>query len=216
MKLELNKQPDGFQEMWPGSSESFPWHELLAAIPSPIFLVTTYKSNGKANACLQSWSTFFGDASEFLCLMGSVNTAGHLYKTLTQTKQCVLNFPDAEIYDKCTATIKNNAYDDDEINSSGLTIEEARTVGAPRVKECFLNLECEYLWEHKSFKESKNVTVALRVKHVAVNPEHLDENKKGRYGLSGYIYNIHQPYSPVTNQQFGTCLGAITKHGVPE
>ncbi len=36
----------------------FSWLEFVTSIPAPMFLVTSYKSNGKANACMQSWATF--------------------------------------------------------------------------------------------------------------------------------------------------------------
>jgi flavin reductase (DIM6/NTAB) family NADH-FMN oxidoreductase RutF len=120
MKKEFSSKPVTFKEEWPGELSAFAWQDFLTAIPSPIFLVTTYKDNGKENACMQSWSTFVGDAGEFICIIGSVAKKGHLYKSLTQTKECVLNFPSADIYDKCELTIRNNNYEDDEITKSGL------------------------------------------------------------------------------------------------
>ena len=110
--------------------------EFVTAIPSTLFLVTTYKDNGKENACLQSWSTFVGDGGEFICILSSVSKVGHLYKSLLHTKECVLNFPSSDIYKKCEQTIINNGYDDDdEITMSGLTAEKAKTVNAPRNPE---------------------------------------------------------------------------------
>ena len=212
MKKEYDSQPINFKEEWPGEFSSFAWQDFLTAIPSPIFLVTTYKDNGKENACMQSWSTFVGDAGEFICIIGSVAKRGHLYKSLIQTKECVLNFPSAEIYDKCELTIKNNGYEDDEITKSGLTSERGKAVNAPRVKECFLNIECELLWEKEHFEGSRDVTVALKAKHISMDRDYFDENKKGRYGKTGYIYNIHSPRNPETGEVFETCFGALEKY----
>jgi len=172
-------------------------------------LVTTYKSNGKENACLQSWSTFVGDSGEFICIIGSVSKSGHLYQSLKETKCCVLNFPSYDIYDKCLQTIKNNGFDDDEITLSGLTAEKAKTVNAPRIAECFLNIECEFLWEHEHFEGSNDVTVALRATHICMDSDHYDENKLGRYGKTGYIYNIHSPRNPETGELTPDCVGFI-------
>lgn len=212
MKKEFNSTPTTFKEEWPGELSAFAWQDFLTAIPSPIFLVTTYKENGKENACMQSWSTFVGDAGEFICIIGSVSKRGHLYKSLLDTRECVLNFPSSEIYDKCGLTIKNNAYEDDEITKSGLTAERARTVNAPRIKECFLNIECELLWEKEHFEGSRDVTVALKTKHVAMDDDYFDENKRGRYGKTGYIYNIHSPRNPETGEVYETCFGALEKY----
>jgi flavin reductase (DIM6/NTAB) family NADH-FMN oxidoreductase RutF len=215
-KEEYSEQPKTYRELWPGAAESFPWMDLLTAIPSPIFLVTTVKSNGMPNATLQSWSTFFSDSGEFLCIMGSVRKTYHLYENLTRTGECVINFPSASIYDKCSATIRNNVYEDDEIAKAGLTAEPAVSVSVPRIAECFLNLECEYLWEKENFAGGSHVSMCVRVKHSAMDPEYFDEGSRGRYGKSGYIYNIHQPCDPEPGEYHGTGLGAIDKQSRQE
>lgn len=43
--------------------------------------------------------------------------------------------------------------------ASGLTAEKALKVNAPRIKECFLNIEYEFLWEHELFEGSQEVAV---------------------------------------------------------
>lgn len=51
MKMEINGLPEtmaGIQRY------GFSWMDFVTAIPSPIFVVTGYKANGKPNACLQS------------------------------------------------------------------------------------------------------------------------------------------------------------------
>jgi len=216
MKVEFSDQPQTFKELWPGSASSFPWTELLSAIPSPIFLVTTYKENGKPNATLQSWSTFFSNSGKMLCIMGSVRKTYHLYESLMQRKECVLNFPSSVIYDKCSATIRNNEYEDDEITMSGLTVEPAVSVDAPRIAECFLNLECTYLWEKECFENSTHVSMCVCVNHVAMDSEYYNEDMKGRYGKTGYIYNVHQPFNPETGDFYGSWLGALVKHSQQE
>ena len=97
----------------------FSWMDFVTAIPAPLFVVTTYKKNGKTNACLQSWACFNGGADGFFAILSSVNKAGHMYQTLRETSACVLNFPPAAIYDRCQATIRNNQWDTDEIAASG-------------------------------------------------------------------------------------------------
>jgi flavin reductase (DIM6/NTAB) family NADH-FMN oxidoreductase RutF len=212
MKKEFQTLPMDFKEQWPGEFLSFAWQDFLTAIPSTIFVVSTYKDNGKENACLQSWSTFVGVGGEFICILGSVSKNGHLYKSLLHRKECVLNFPSSDIYDKCGLTITNNGYDDDEITKSGLTAEKANSVYAPRIKECFLNIECELLWEKEHFEGSGDAVVALKTKHISMDSDFYDESKKGRYGRTGYIYNIHSPRNPDTGEIFESCFGALEKY----
>lgn len=212
MKREFSTKPETFVEQWEGEFSGFSWQDFLTAIPAPIFVITSYKANGKENACLQSWSTFVGDKGEFICIIGAVSKRGHLYQTLQEKKCCVLNFPSRDIYEKCNATVYNNNYEDDEITKSGLTVEDAVTVDAPRIKDCFLNIECEYLWEHEHFEGSSDVTVALRATHISMDTSYCDESKKGRYGKTGYMYNIHSPRNPETGEVLPDCFGALEKY----
>ena len=209
MKKEFTEKPKAFIEKWPGELSMFSWEDFLTAIPSPIFLVTSYKSNGKQNACLQSWATFVGDSGSFFCILAAVNKEGHFYETLMDGGVCVLNFPSADIYDKCLATVEGNGFDEDEITNAGLSAESAVSVDAPRIKECFLNIECELAWAREIQKGSKTVTVALMSRHIAMDDEYYDENIKGRYGRTGYIYNIHSPRNANDGQSMDDSLGIL-------
>lgn len=107
-----------------------------------------------------------------------------------------MNFPSADIYSLCQQTIRNNGFDDDEITLSGLTAEPASTVNAPRIKECFLCLESRYLWEREIKEGSDHVLMCFEVTNICIDEAHLDETVQGRYGESGYLYNVHYPVNP--------------------
>jgi flavin reductase (DIM6/NTAB) family NADH-FMN oxidoreductase RutF len=209
MKKEFNAQPNSFKETWPGELDMFSWKDFLAGVPSVLFLVTGWKSNGKENACLQAWSTFTSDRGEFICIIGHVQKGGHMYQSLKKTGCCVLNFPTKEISDKCFATIEHNHFEADEITASGLTAEKAYAVNAPRIKECFLNIECEYLWEHEVSPGSTAVTVALRSVHICMDSDYYDQSKLGRYGETGFLFNINSPRNPDTGAVDGYSLGVM-------
>ncbi|MCT4597879.1 MAG: flavin reductase [Vallitalea sp.] len=193
MKRDYSEVPESMRNM---ETYGFSWMDFVTAIPSPLLIVTSYKSNGKANACLQSWATFSGDADGFYAILSSVNRQGHMYETLKEKGVAVLNFPNADIYDKCLATIANNRFELDEIEASGLSLEAARNIDAPRIKECFLNLECQYLWEHKMKSNDKNIVICLEIVNIAAEDRYLDELRHGRYGENGLLYNIHYPVNP--------------------
>ncbi|HSK67995.1 MAG TPA: flavin reductase, partial [Candidatus Limnocylindria bacterium] len=144
MKREYGEIPPSMRGR---ETYGFSWMDFVTAIPSPLFLVTTYKDNGLPNACLQSWSCFLGEDGGFYALLAGVNKGGHLYRTLRETGCAVLNFPSLDIYDRCLATVRHNGWDEDEIAAAGLTAEPARAVNAPRVAECFLHVECALAWE---------------------------------------------------------------------
>lgn len=202
MKKEFSTSPiNDNREMY-----GFKWQEHVLAIPSPIVLVTTLKDNGKNNATLQSWLTFTS-GDDFYCIFASVNKNGHMYKNIKSNKQLVINFPDSSIYPKCSETIRHNKDEDDELELAGLTAEKSTMVSVPRVKECFLNLECEYVWEKDI--SSYSTVMCFKVLNVVMDNNYYNDSKLGRYNETGYIYNIHSPLNPETLEESETHLGMI-------
>ena len=172
----------------------FSWKEFVMGVPSPMFLVTTYKSNGLPNACMQSWAAFtsadYGNG--FYAILASVNKNGHLYKSLKETNEAVINFMSRAHYDACMNTIKNNLFEEDEITASGLTAEKAKWVNAPVVSECFMNLECRYAWEKEIVPGDDHALICLEVIGAQIDEEYLSD----KTGEDGFLYNIHHPVNP--------------------
>lgn len=211
MKYEFeNKKPETFATTWEGQYEVFNWAEYLIGVPMPTFLITTYKENGLPNACLHSWSSFSGEGGGHFCIMGGIPIEyGHTIKNITRDKEFCINFPNKEIWEKCYKTIENNKFELDEIVESGLTVEKAISINAPRIKECFLNLECTLEWIKPLYEGSECCIVCGRIKHIAMDDEYFDENKKGRFGESGFIMNIHSPKNPLTGESLDDKLGFV-------
>lgn len=172
----------------------FSWKEFVMSVPSPMFLVTTYKSNGLPNACMQGWSAFTSanHGEGYYAILGSVNKNGHLYATLKEKREAVINFMSAEFYDACMATIRNNQLEADEITASGLTPEPAAWVNAPMVRECFMNLECRYVWEKEIVPGDDHAVVCLEVLGAHIDEAYLSD----RTGDQGILYNIHHQINP--------------------
>ena len=129
MKYVYSEMPESLKGTYADYSRNFgfSWKEFVATVPSPLFLVTTYKSNGLPNACMQSWATFTSadHGKGFYAILASVNKSGHLYQTLKEQQDAVINFMSADYHAACMATIRNNAFEADEITASGLTVEKA-------------------------------------------------------------------------------------------
>ena len=110
MKKEYSSVP---QSMAQTETYGFSWMDFVTAIPSPLFVVTSYKSNGKTNACLQSWACFNGDPKGFSMSRRGIKKVS--ISTIKEKSEVVLNFPSADVYELCLATIKHNGFEDDEI-----------------------------------------------------------------------------------------------------
>jgi flavin reductase (DIM6/NTAB) family NADH-FMN oxidoreductase RutF len=209
MKQEYGfEKPETMVEKWPGQYQAFSWMEYVTSIPQPLFLVTTYKENGKSNICFHAWSTFTGEGSNYFCII-SILKHQHTYSNIIRSKEFCINFPDVSKLEECYASIKNNAETDNEIEKSGFTLEKSVNVNAPRINECFLNFECTLEWEKPLFENSKWMLLCGRVKHLAIEPERVKSIENGRYGKSGYMYNIHSPTNPIDGSEIESKIGYI-------
>lgn len=190
MKNKYSMLPGSMKDMY---MFGFHWMEFVVGVPSPLYIVTSYKSNGLANACMQSWTTFTGGKNGFYAIVSSVSKYGHLYQTLHEKGDAVINFMSADLYDPCMSTIRNNGFETDEIKAAGLTGVKADLVDAPLIEECFMNLECRFKWEKEIAEGDDSVLVCLEVVNVHIDQRHLDEGDLGRTGETGILYNIHHP-----------------------
>lgn len=209
MKREFSECPETMEPKLYG----FAWEDYVTAIPSPLVVVTSYKDNGLPNATMQSWVVFSSEIG-FYCIFANVDKEKHMYQTIQRGKQCVINFPSADIYKKCLDTCRHNRYEDDEIAAAGLTAEAAGRINAPRIKECFLNLECEYVWEKEITPGSQSVVMCVRIVNVCMDEEYLNEAVKGRYGAGGYLYNMHSPTNPLDGRMEEDAIGILQKYAV--
>ena len=209
MKYAYREMPESLKGTYADFSRQFgfSWKEFVATVPSPLILVTTYKSNGLPNACMQSWATFTSadHGKGFYAILASVNKNGHLYQSLQETKEAVINFMSAEVHSACMATIHNNDFEKDEIAASGLTAEKADWVNAPMVKECFMNLECRYVWEKEIVPGDDHVMVCLEVLGVHIDESHMAD----RTGEQGILYNIHYQMNPEHVMKTGHDYAAV-------
>lgn len=207
MKREFFNCPEKMQPEIFG----FSWLEYALAIPSPLVLVTSYKENGLPNAAMQSWCTFTGNEG-YHCLFSCVHKSEHMYASILAKKHFVVNFPSRDVFIRCMKTIENNRYEVDEIAASGLTAVPAKQVNAPMVEECFLNLECELEWEKELVPGGDHVVMCGKIVGFCMDEKYYDPAQKGRYGETGYLYNIHCPTNPETGRIEKSKVGVIQEY----
>ena len=202
-KYQYKDMPESMRGTYGEFSKNFgfDWKEFVMGIPTPLFLVTTYKSNGQPNATMQSWACFTSanHGSVYYAILSSVNKQGHLCQSLHEKKAAVLNFMSPDLYEACMQTIRNNQFEADEITASGLTVEKASWVEAPMVAECFMNLECRYMWEKEIVPGDDHVMVCMEVIGGHIERDYLEN----RFGGKGVLYNIHYPMNPENVKEKG-------------
>jgi flavin reductase (DIM6/NTAB) family NADH-FMN oxidoreductase RutF len=212
MKHEIGiDQPPYLIEDWPGKYEVFSWLEYVVTVPNPIFLVTTRKANGAANANLHSWGLLVGERDHYSSLLALLDHT-HTYANIMREGEWCLNYPSVEQHVPCFETIQCNGPDNDEIVDAGLTAEAAHTVGAPRIAECATNLECVLAWHRPLYEDSRWHLFVGRVLHVAMDETAMAIDPDQRVQALGVMYNVRGTVNPLNGEYYGpNTLGVLNQ-----
>jgi flavin reductase (DIM6/NTAB) family NADH-FMN oxidoreductase RutF len=212
MKHEIGiDQPLCLVEDWPGKYDVFSWLEYVVTVPNPIFLVTTRKANGAANANLHSWGLLVGERDHYSSLLALLSHT-HTYANILREGEWCLNFPSVEQQAQCFETIRCNGPDNDEIVDADLTVELSRTVQAPRIAECAMNLECKLAWHRPLYEDSQWRLFVGRVLHVAIDGAAMVVDPDERLQALGLMYNVRGTVNPLNGAYYGpNTLGVLNQ-----
>ena len=141
--------------------------------------------------------------------MSSLMKHTHTYKNIKRDKEFCINFLNQNFTENCWKSIKEHKYDNNEITSAGFTAEDAISIKAPRIKESFLKMECEYQWEKELIPNSHNITICGKVKHICVNESFAKAITKDKYGKESFMFNLHNPINPFNGEHLGGGVGTI-------
>ncbi len=156
-----------------------------------MFLVTTRKENGLPNAAMQAWSCFGGDSGGYFAVMQGVMQRTHTYTNILREKEFCINFLAPQYYDNCRETVFKNDNQADEIAIGGMTAEPSSAIGAPRIREAFLTMECT-LESHTDLSGAGiNSMIVGRVRHVSVDSNH--GSIANICSPNAFMYNVHSP-----------------------
>ncbi len=213
MKIDIGGvKPDNFVDRWPGEFEIFSHFEMALGIPHALFLITTFKENGKPNACFQSWSSFYGDCGGYY-VMTPLLMHSHTYQNILRDKEFCINFIHTGYYEACYRTIFKNDEECDELAAGGFTPETASHIAVPRIKEAFMSLECRLKSEMDLSGKGKQSLVIGEVLSAAVEEEYINgaEKKYGPDGFMYYGYALKDFASGDEGERKVACLNVIRK-----
>ncbi len=214
MKREIDiTQPEYLIEDWPGKYDIFSWLEYIVTVPNPIFIITTRKANGAPNANLHSWGLLIGDLGNYSSLLALLDNT-HTYANILREGEWCACFPSFQHYRQCSETIWQNGPDNDEITDAGFTVELPKTVQAPRIAECSINLECHLEWHHPLYENSRWHLFAGRVSHLAMDASVMVPDPVERMQRMGLMYNGRSTVNPLTGEQYGpNTIAVLSKLG---
>ncbi|MBE5063038.1 flavin reductase [Lachnospiraceae bacterium DSM 108991] len=209
MKIEIGKEfPGYFKSLYPEEFQLFSHFETTAAVPGPLFAITTWKENGKPNVCLHSWSCFHGDKTAFFAVMGNLYQHTHTYANILRERCFCINFLPVSCYDRLTETIFHNEYDSDEFQTGGFALEEARTIHAPVIREAFLTMECTLRDVQDLSGTGMAAMVIGEVQHMSVEEDYAQGYAK-RYGKEGFMMLVPSPQDLVTGEPGLSAIGTV-------
>lgn len=167
-------------------------------LPSPIFIITTLKDNGLANAQLSTWGMIAGSGNEPKFIL-MVHNYTETRKLIEKTGEFVINFPNISLKNKFRNTINPFDSNTDEIIASGLQHDEPLKVKAPRVKECFAHFECQLDWIRDIEKETKSTSLVQgSIVHAAIDENVLSDDLKTTCENRKWVFNVHEMVNPKT------------------
>ena len=209
MKIEIGKEfPGYFKSLYPEEFQLFSHFETTAAVPGPLFAITTWKENGKPNVCLHSWSCFHGDKTAFFAVMGNLYQHTHTYANILRERCFCVNFLPISCYGRLTETIFHNEYDSDEFQTGGFALEEARTIHAPVIREAFLTMECTLRDVQDLSGTGMAAMVIGEVQHMSVEEDYAQGYAK-RYGEEGFMMLVPSPQNLVTGEADLSAIGTV-------
>ena len=174
----------------------FHWMEFVLSIPSPLYIVTSYKSNGLSNACMQSWTTFTSGKNGYFAIVSAVSKYGHLYQTLHETGEAVINFHVRRFVRPVYVHLPEQRLRHRRNRGGRPDGSPGRPGQRPDDPGVFMNLECRFKWEKEIAEGDDYVLACLEIVSAHIDERHLDESDLGRTGETGVLYNIHHPIHP--------------------
>ena len=209
MKIEIGKEfPGYFKSLYPEEFQLFSHFETTAAVPGPLFAITTWKENGKPNVCFHAWSCFHGDKTAFFAVMGNLYQHTHTYANIQRERCFCINFLPMSYYGKLVETIHQNEDETDEFAAGGFTLSQARTVHAPVIEEAFLSMECTLKEIQDLSGAGITAMVVGQVRHMSVE-ETYAQGYLPRYGKDGYMMLVPAPQNLVSGEPGQSAIAAV-------
>ena len=172
------------------AKRSLPLGEVYRLLePGPVVLLATAR-NGRANAMTLSWQTMMEFEPPLVgCIVSDRN---HSFGMLRTTRECTINVPTVELARAVVGCGNASGRDVDKFAKFGLTAVASAKVGAPRIEECYANLECRIADSRMVAKYGLFVleVVAAWIDRAVRRPRTLHHAGRGVFVVDGEVLRL--------------------------
>jgi flavin reductase (DIM6/NTAB) family NADH-FMN oxidoreductase RutF len=167
----------------------------------PLILVTTLGPKGLPNVAPKTQNMDVGRHEQYFAFV--CTPEHHTYQNVKMNREFVVNYPGPELIDRVSAAAQP-AEDVDEIALAGLTSFPSIVVKPPRIKECYLHLECKVV----EIKDLEDASIILgKIVARSADKEASFERGKSKENirllsnrpLLAYVYPDHYTKISVAN-----------------
>jgi len=157
--------------------------------PGPVVLVTT-ASGGRTNIMTMSWHMMIDFEPPLIACV--ISNRGFTFDVLKKTKECVINIPTVELAEKVVACGNVSGRKLDKFTKFGLTPLASSCVQAPRIDECYANLECRVIDGKLATKYNIFVVEVVKawIDRSQKNPRTIHHQGYGKFVVDGGIIKL--------------------------
>jgi flavin reductase (DIM6/NTAB) family NADH-FMN oxidoreductase RutF len=149
--------------------------------PGPVVLLTT-AGRERPNVMTQSWHTMIDFEPPLVgCVVSDRNLT---FATLRARKECVLNIPTVPLARAVVGCGNASGRRVDKFQTLRLTPVASRCVTAPRIEECYANLECRVV---DTRLVAKYGFFVLEVVHAWIDPSEKDPRTLHHRGMGRFM-----------------------------
>ena len=170
--------------------QSLPLAEVYRLLePGPVVMVTT-NAGGRTNIMTMSWHMMMEFEPPLVgCIISGRN---YTFDLLRRSRQCVINIPTVDFARKVVACGNVSGRRVDKFKRFGLTPVASSRVEAPRIEECYANLECKVADTKMVAKYNMFVLAVVKAwrDRSVKQPRTIHHAGKGTFAVAGEWFRL--------------------------
>ena len=177
-----------------GKKTDFPVGQIRRFLePGPVVLVSS-AYRGERNIMTMGWHLVMAFSPSLIgCVISS---AEHSFDLVRKSKECVINIPTVDLAERVVGVGNTSGLEVDKFEKFAFTTDLATEVGAPLIRECFVNLECKLVDASMVKKYSFFVFEVVKA-HAASQPKYpktIHYRGDGHFMISGDSLNLRRKF----------------------